>query len=102
MRASPGAVYIHRSHPAAAPGLRAHREQLVLFSARGPGVSPILFPRRWLLRVTELHRQEHGDQPGLCKAEQGLGKVFMHFVLLKPGRIQPGHLPFLALTVPLP
>lgn len=95
-------MYIHRSRPAAAPGLWAHREQLVLFSAGGPGVRPILFPRWWLSRVTELHGREHRDRPGFCKAEQGFGKVFVHFVLLKPGRTQPGHLPSLALTVPLP
>lgn len=76
-----------------APGLRAQQEQLVLSSAGDPRVSPILFPRWWLSRVTELHRQEHRDQPVLCKAEQGLGKGFVLFVLLNPGRMQTGSSP---------
>lgn len=95
-----------RVHPSQLPrgssGSPAHREQLVLFSAGGPGVSRVPFPRWWLSRVTELHGQEHRDRPGLCKAEQGLRKVFVRFVSLKLSRIQPGHLPFLALAAPVP
>lgn len=71
------------------PGLS--RSSLLCSAPRLPRVSPATTPRRWLSCVTELQGQGHGDRAGLCKAERGLGKVSVCFVLLKTGGIQHGH-----------